>query len=222
MKTGGNGISALVPVKRLDFSKSRLADVLNPLERAALMEAMLGDVLDVLVNSPRLDKVLVVSNDQRVAEMCGWFDVDIAADEADTGMNSAVLAGLARLSAAGYRGALVVPADVPYISLADIDNAVVTLDSAKVVLAKADRDGGTNLLGMAPIDLIAPCYGPDSLAKHLYAARATGTEPIILSAMGVGRDIDVPADLEPFDRGGPAPRTRLFLARTCIEAASAT
>jgi 2-phospho-L-lactate guanylyltransferase len=64
-----------------------------------------------------------------------------------------------------------------------------------VVIAPDRRKDGTNLLLMAPPDLLAFAYGRHSLAHHLNAARRAGVEPAIYRAEETGFDVDTPADL---------------------------
>lgn len=211
-RSRSRGIAALVPVKSLEQGKNRLAPALAPFERAALVEAMLGDVLEVLMRASGLDEVLVLSSDPSIVAFALSFGAKYLPDRQEWGMNDAVRAGLQRFALDGRWGGLVVPADVPYISEAEIRMAISALHANEIVLARASRDGGTNLLGLAPTDAIAPHFGPHSFVKHLSAARSAGFEPVILPATGLARDIDLPADLEPFALGGAAPRTRRFLA----------
>jgi 2-phospho-L-lactate guanylyltransferase (CobY/MobA/RfbA family) len=62
----------------------------------------------------------------------------------------------------------------------------------------ASRDGGTNLLGCSPIDLIAPCFGVNSFAEHASAAKRAGVEPGIFACRSIIHDIDQPRDLSCF------------------------
>jgi 2-phospho-L-lactate guanylyltransferase len=198
----------------LGQGKTRLAPVLTASERAALVEAMLGDVLDVLTQATGIDEVLVLSSDPSIVALSLGFGAKYLPDRPEWGMNDAVCAGLRRFAMDGRWGGLVVPADVPYISDAEIQEAIAALQTNEIVLARASRDGGTNLLGLAPVDAIAPCFGPHSFVKHLSAARSAGFDPVVLPAAGLARDIDLPIDLEPFGLGGAALRTRRFLAQT--------
>ncbi|MGA7264466.1 MAG: hypothetical protein WA709_31550, partial [Stellaceae bacterium] len=57
------GMWAVVPVKELDRAKERLAQVLPPDRRRALMLAMLEDVLTALAATPGLGGLAVVTVD---------------------------------------------------------------------------------------------------------------------------------------------------------------
>jgi 2-phospho-L-lactate guanylyltransferase len=67
------------------------------------------------------------------------------------------------------------------------------LERTSVVLTPAARDGGTNILGLSPPNVITPAFGPNSFARHCALARDLTSAVIPLE--GAGRDIDVPADL---------------------------
>ena len=58
---------ALVPVKRLEQSKSRLLPHLPDARRQALTLAMLEDLLEALAATPGLDRVAVTTPDPIVA-----------------------------------------------------------------------------------------------------------------------------------------------------------
>ena len=50
---------AILPVKRFELAKTRLHDQLAPQQRRRLAAAMVADVLDMLVETPGLDAVVV-------------------------------------------------------------------------------------------------------------------------------------------------------------------
>ena len=65
-------ISALVPVKNLDTAKSRLADVLSRNERRMFADLMLGDVVEVILKTPKIEKVFLVG-DKQLSPKSGTF-----------------------------------------------------------------------------------------------------------------------------------------------------
>ncbi|HQS07920.1 MAG: 2-phospho-L-lactate guanylyltransferase [Rhizobiales bacterium 24-66-13] len=186
---------ALVPVKRFALAKRRLAPQLAPPERAALAKAMLRHVLGVLAGCRGLAGILIVTSDPEAMALARAFGAHVLPDAMESGTNAAVRAGMAALDRAGKGGVIVVPGDVPGITRAEMDAVVDALASAPVVLVPATRDGGTNLLAACPPALMAPSFGPSSFARHLESARAAGREPCVLHLPGIGRDIDVSADL---------------------------
>jgi 2-phospho-L-lactate/phosphoenolpyruvate guanylyltransferase len=202
---------AIVPVKRFDRAKSRLAELFSPSERRDLACAMLADVLDTLARAKGLTGVLVVTSEAEAQAMAASLGFETVEDE-EAGLNAAASLGLIRAAARDQK-ALIAPGDIPFLAVSEVRHILKALERAPVVLAPAARDGGTNLLAMARADLMPPSFGPDSAARHAAMARARGIEPAVLRLPGAGRDIDVPADLRDLrDKG--APRMRAFLAQT--------
>ena len=89
--------------------------------------------------------------------------------------------------------------------------------SPRTVLIIPDRHGtGTNGLVLAPPDVFAPAFGPDSCARHVSRARGSGISFALEAVESMGLDLDTPEDytllrdrllLDPH----PAPRTAKVL-----------
>lgn len=216
MNAARQGISrqetwALIAVKRFEFAKTRLAAALPSSARAMLAEAMLEDVLAALAGSSALNGALVVTSDPAAAAIARRAGAAAMNDAQDAGVNAAVAQGLRCLERWHAARVIVVPADVPLLKSSEVDAVAAALDQSKVVLTPAERDGGTNILALSPIDAIAPAYGPDSLKRHAKAARAAGIEPRIMPFSGAGLDIDVSRDLEALARHGAGTRAAALL-----------
>jgi len=194
---GQSNIWAVVPVKRLGLAKQRLAPVLSRSERAELARTMLHDVLTTLCATPQLAGIIVVSGDPAVAKLATLFDARVVGDVMESGINAAVQEGL-RTPDLSSAGALVIPADVPFATAADLQAVIAELGHFPIVLAPALSDGGTNTLAMRRPDLIAPSFGDDSFARHQALARDAGLGCGIVRTEGLGRDIDYPCDLVPW------------------------
>jgi 2-phospho-L-lactate guanylyltransferase len=207
---------AVVPVKRFDRAKTRLAEVLSPGERRDLARAMLADVFDALGETGGLNGVVVVTCDAEASAMAQARGFEAIADPEEAGVNAAVSIGLRHVTGRGG-AALVAPADIPFVSAAEIGQALFALVATPVAIAPAARDGGTNILAMASADLMKPAFGRDSAARHVACARALGIEPAVLRLAGASRDIDTAADLADLGLVG-APRTRACLAGSAARA----
>lgn len=204
-------IWALVPMRPLARAKSRLASTLSPPDRAALAEAMLVDVLEVAIGAPGIAGVLVVTPDPCVAAIAGSAGAQVLADPAEGGLNAAVANGQHHLRMIGAAGMLVIPADLPFITRGELDVVLAALAEAPVVVVPALRDGGTNLLGLRPVDALRTAYGPDSAARHAALARGAGLRVRTIMLAGAGHDVDIADDLEPDLGTGPAVRTRALV-----------
>ncbi len=207
------GAWAIVPVKRFDRAKSRLAGLLDAAERADLARAMLADVLDALARTQELSGVAVVTSDEEARTIATALGFETATDPGESGVNDAVAIGLRHARARGATCALIVPGDIPFVTAGEIRAVLRALSTTRVVVAPAARDSGTNILAMALSDAIRPAFGRDSAARHIAAARAAGSEPAVLALNGAGRDIDVPGDLAGDMAPTRGPRTRACLLR---------
>jgi 2-phospho-L-lactate guanylyltransferase len=120
-------------------------------------------------------------------------------DAENTGMNAAVAKGALHLAERGRSGMLAIPADVPWITVADVEAIVLAhRTEPSVTLVPASKDGGTNALACSP-SLAIPCrFGEDSLREHREAARARGITAGLVRLERVGHDIDRPDDLADF------------------------
>ena len=208
---------AVVPVKLLARTKQRLMPFLSCDEREALACAMLDDVLSALTEAPSLAGVVVVTGDARAAAMAREAGASVLPDADNAGTTAAVTEAARYLVATGCEGMLVVPADVPLITPADIETIVEVHRAARsVTLVPASIDGGTNALACSPPDAIPFCFGDDSFRRHREAARACGIEPQTLELERVGHDIDRPDDLAAFLLRASATKSHDYLATNGI------
>ena len=76
-------IWAVVPIKELDGAKQRLAPLLSPAQRRALIEVMMGEVLEAVAGAKSLAGILVVTLAPEAAA--------VASDRKSTRLNSSHL-----------------------------------------------------------------------------------------------------------------------------------
>ncbi|CAN0566701.1 unnamed protein product, partial [Laminaria digitata] len=62
-------VHVILPLKRLDTAKSRLAETLASVQRRDLVLAMAGDVLAVLVAHPAVASITVISDEPEAATL---------------------------------------------------------------------------------------------------------------------------------------------------------
>lgn len=186
---------AVVPVKPFEHAKQRLASFLSAPERAALARAMFTDVLDALAASPWLAGILVVTKDSIASAQASRAGATVLPDS-DGGLSAALERAARYLNANGVHDMLIVPADVPLITPADIETIVCAhRRGPSVTLVAASDDGGTNTLVCSPPTVIPLSFGTDSFRRHRQAAWSAGVEPKVLTLPRIGLDIDRPADL---------------------------
>lgn len=207
MATAPGAPCVIVPVQALASAKSRLADVLTDGDRAELVLAMLGDVLEA-VRAAHDGPLLLVTPDEQYEPAAALVQATLLAD-AGTGYNEAVRFALASAEVAAAGAAVVVPADQARAQPADVRAALAALATHEVVVAPS-LDGGTGLLGLRPPGAIEPAYGPDSAVAHEEAARAAGRSVAVLRLASLERDVDTIADLADAEPS-LGPRTAAFV-----------
>jgi 2-phospho-L-lactate guanylyltransferase len=187
-------IYAIVPVKRLGVSKRRLSKFLSPLERKFLTIAMLEDVLRALKSST-VHEIVVVSSDPNVRMIADKFGVSFFSPS-HNGLNPAVEEATAWCMQNHADSVLVVPADIPLLSSADV-NKIVELGNCNgsTVVLSPSHDGGTNALFQSSPNLIRMCFGPHSFAKHIKEAHSKGVCVKLQYSTSLATDIDSAEDL---------------------------
>ena len=115
---------------------------------------------------------------------------------AEAGLCHAYSAVAADLLIRGASTMLLLPADIPLVTKADIQALLAEHTYPGVSLAAAGSDGGTNALLVSPPDIIAPAFGENSCQRHSTHAREQGVEPVVLNTSGLNLDIDTLEDIQ--------------------------
>lgn len=214
--------TALIPVKNLEDSKSRLLSRLPDATRKRLTLAMLEDLIEALLATPSIERIAVTTPDETVAGHAREAGAEVLL-RLEPGLNAALEDGRARLCPDGG-DLLFVLGDVAGALAADFRRL---LDAAKgarpgVWLAPS-ADGGTSALLHHPAGLIPCCFGPDSAKRHREAAEAAGVPFHELALPSLAIDLDQPEDLDAFlaTEGGGARTRALLLAADAASGADA-
>ncbi|MEM8766576.1 MAG: 2-phospho-L-lactate guanylyltransferase [Pseudomonadota bacterium] len=211
---------AIVPLKSLEAAKQRLARVLSPEERRDLMLAMARDVLDALARSQRLTGVLIVSRTTEADALAQAFSTERFAESPDADLPTALTqAGTYLTQHLGARGVMVIPADVPLIQAAEIDDLLAghDLDAPGAVTVVPDgENSGTNCLMLSPPDVIGFVFDGKSFKPHVDAAFAKGLTPRVVPMRGFALDIDTADDLRALLASGRTTQTGTFLEKSGI------
>src|SRR5260370_6455214 len=109
----------LVPVKNLVDAKQGVSSVLSPEQRFALAQAMCEDVLKALACWPTRPAVAVVTSDSFARDLAARFNFEVVADD-NSGETSAIEMATAVCRGRGAESTLVVPADIPLIDIAEL------------------------------------------------------------------------------------------------------
>lgn len=199
-------LAIIVPMKSLREAKQRLRPVLDEDERLALARSMLVHVLATVENSDLAHPAIVISPDPDVLALAKLFDFWLLL-ETEPGYNEAAAEAIAWAHDQGADAVLVLPADLPHLTPADlyglVDLAAAHDNAAPgaAVIAPDAAETGSNALLLHPPDLLSPAFGPDSFTRHCALAQAAGVIPAIYRSPTLAHDIDLPEDLGRLEEG---------------------
>ena len=189
------GCWALVPAKPFGTAKSRLAEVLPDAARWQLARDLLEHTLGVLRSTDQLDGVAVVTRDPEVEAMAFAYGA-LPLPETSSRLDGLIDGALDALRARGAASALVVLADLPRLSAADLVRMIELGARHPVVLAPDAREEGTNALLVAPPDRMRTCFGRrGSFRAHRERAAELGIETVVFRAPSLAFDLDTVDDL---------------------------
>jgi 2-phospho-L-lactate guanylyltransferase len=190
---------AIVPVKSLLESKRRLAHILSAEERADLIHRFLMHTLTVLNESGVIDRMLVVSSDERVLATAQIQGAELLVETAVLGLNPAVTHATQFAADSGATAVLILPADLPFIEKEDV---VIMVEACRnnpnVVICSDNKGYGTNALLISPPTPFVFHYGLGSFQKHLQEAHKNGLTVNIVQRPGLQFDLDTTADWQKY------------------------
>lgn len=187
---------AVIPVKYLRESKRRLAHLLTADERAGLIREFLDNLLDMLEQSNGVDRTLVVTADDEVAALARQHGARVLREAGPAGLNRAVEAGAALAATEGATAVLVLPADLPFARVEDIELMVrsAAAEQPRMAVCGDETLDGTNALLLAPPGDFTFHYGPGSFYAHLDEAARRGRAAEVVNAPGLRFDLDTESD----------------------------
>lgn len=187
--------TAILPVKRFDAAKQRLAAGIDPERRREVAAAMVADVLEAIGEARGVERTIVVSGDPVAQELAAEAGTEIVADPEDAGHVEAALAGIARAEAEGAERVVLLAGDCPLLDPRELDRLLTAVPAPYVGVVPDRHGAGTNALLLSPPSAIAPDFGGDSLERHVEAARRAGIPFGIERLPSIELDLDTPADV---------------------------
>ena len=113
--------TAVIPIKQLADAKQRLSGLLNSDERKRLFQAMVEDVLTAVEACTFIDNIVVVTDDQAVAELARSYGAEIRPEPDSPGLIEAVTQTGKQLAAEGVDCMLFLPGDVPLVTPEELE-----------------------------------------------------------------------------------------------------
>lgn len=206
-------VVAIVPVRSLRQGKTRLATVLSPEARAALIRTMARGVLESALASGTVAHVLVVSPDPEALAFAASFGpavTPVLQQPENAGLNAALDQGVLLAQERGAAAVLILFGDLPLLTPRDIRNLLRR--DVPVVIAPDRHGSGTNalLVRLAALPPGGPRFvfrfGTESYARHVEEAHHLGLEVATAITAGTACDLDTPEDLASMMMSSPVGR----------------
>jgi 2-phospho-L-lactate guanylyltransferase len=187
--------AAIIPVKTFSKAKTRLG--LPNGQKEKICEIMLEEILHTLSISPQIDKIIIVTQDERALDISSKFDVVSIVDSKESGVNNAVSLADQYLLENDFDVSIVFPQDIPYIKTQDIEFILkFKADANFVIIVPSRRFDGTNALVRKPVNLMKTHYDEDSYKIHMSTAREVTREVSMVFAKRIMLDVDNMEDLK--------------------------
>jgi len=187
--------TAVLPVKRFDAAKQRLAAGIDEERRRALTAAMVADVLDAIGAARTIDRLIVVSGDPIAQELASKAGAEVVPDPEDAGHVQAAQAGIACAEVEGAERVVLLAGDCPLLDPRELDRLLTGVPGRYVGIVPDRHGTGTNALVLSPPDAIVPAFGEGSRDRHVEAARAAEIPFGIEELPSIELDLDTPADV---------------------------
>jgi 2-phospho-L-lactate/phosphoenolpyruvate guanylyltransferase len=201
--------SVVVPVKRPEVAKTRLADLAGA-RRAELARAFAADTVAAALACPDVVDVVVVTDDAQTATAVAAAGAVVVADEPAAGLNAALRHGadlVRRRHPDRYIAAL--SADLPALRPEELATTLRAATAHPVSFVGDAAGIGTTLYAVTRMEAFEPRFGGRSRATH----RAGGAvELTVPDTPSVHRDVDTAVDLWDALRLGVGPRTAAVVA----------
>lgn len=187
--------TAVLPVKRFDAAKQRLAAGVDETRRRELAAAMVADVLDAIAEARSIERLIVVSGDPIAQELAAKAGAEVVPDPEDAGHVQAAQAGIARAEAEGAERVALLAGDCPLLDPRELDRLLTGVPGSYVGIVPDRHGTGTNALLLSPPGAIVPAFGEGSRQRHVDAAREAGIPFGIEELPSIELDLDTPADV---------------------------
>jgi 2-phospho-L-lactate guanylyltransferase len=198
----------LLPLKPLSRAKSSFEGILTPEERRELVLGMLEDMLRTL-SRVEMRKV-VISPDEEVLRFASSWEAETLR-EPGLELNLALSLGRERAAGEGAREVLILPADLPFLRVGDVEEIRGRAVREREVVISPSRTLGTNALFLRPPNVIPLRFGGESFPLHVRESLRAGIRPTIYRSPTVATDVDGVEDLLRAETLGLGTRTREFL-----------
>ena len=188
---------AVIPMKPLRESKSRLKDVLTEADKNKLVITLYKHSLALMRDNRKLDDFAVITADEQLKAIAGSYGAHIVDEDRPNNLNESLKNALPYFIKEKVDNLLVLPGDLPYMNQPVLLDLAREMEKRNLLLVGPDQNlVGTNALFFNPLWKMKFFYGEDSFQKHVQFGKETRYDVKLYVSDALKFDIDTPKDLE--------------------------
>ena len=186
---------AIIPVKSFSKAKTRLT--ISSEKTVDICKLMLGEVLQTISTSKKIDNTIIVSHDQSAFDIGKKFSAIEVFDELESGVNNAITLADEYISDSEFSTSIILPQDIPFFNNSDLDNLFSFFQRKNsVVIVPSRQFNGTNSLIRNPSTIITTRYDEGTYKSHLDEAKCNNVDFSLVLIRRLMLDIDSQDDIE--------------------------
>ena len=186
---------AIIPVKSFSKAKTRLT--ISSEKTVDICKLMLGEVLQTISTSKKIDNTIIVSHDQSAFDIGKKFSVIEVFDELESGVNNAITLADEYISDSEFSTSIILPQDIPFFNNSDLDNLFSFFQRKNSIIVVPSRQfNGTNSLIRNPSRVMTTRYDEGTYKSHLDEAKCNNVDFSLVLIRRLMLDIDSQDDIE--------------------------
>ncbi len=187
-------IAAIIPVKTFSNAKTRLE--LPSKKNEEFCKIMLEEILQTLHISPKIEKIILITKEQKAIELGKKYDTITIIDDEEKSVNDAVSLADKYLLENNFDASIVFPQDIPLIKTQDIDLILkYQMHPNFVIIIPSRKFDGTNALVRMPTNIMKTHYDNDSYRNHMKTAKEHTLNVAMVFVKRIMLDVDDQEDL---------------------------
>ena len=180
----------LLPLKYVNYSKSRLNDVLGE-NKKSLVIAILEDMISLLKKYPEIE-VYLLTKKENIDLLPEKLQVNFIFEN-ENDLNGALEKGVSSLKEK-YESILILPLDLPFINENDIES-ILSISKEKYGAISPSSRGGTSALLLPLNSCFKIQFGENSFNKHISEFERIGIAYKVYNSDTLFYDLDTPEDI---------------------------
>lgn len=186
-------IAALIPVKRIKLSKTRLELTRN--QKIVLTELMLKFTILNLKKCKSISAIVTISEDERVEKISKYYETKFIFSK-EKGVNFAIEVGDNYCKENMVESNIIVPIDLVFLNPYEIE-LLISMARKKqrcAIIVPSIRMDGTNLLLRRPFNLFRTSYDNNSYFNHIQSSKKARALTVIIKSINLSEDLDTMDD----------------------------